>query len=70
MYPSYNVQQALQEARVRELEQDAATEQHTPPPSRFALLKGWLHKPARGEQAPPQTGSLRQLTGAKVSPRR
>lgn len=69
MYPGYNAQQALQEARVRELEQDAATEQHTAPPSRFALLKGWLHKSARGEQAP-QTGSLRQLTGAKITPRR
>lgn len=68
MYPGYNAQQALQEARVRELEQDAATEQHTAQPNRFALLKGWLHKPAQVEQPPPQMSSLRPLTRAKIAP--
>jgi len=69
MYPGYNAQQALQEARVRELEQDAATEPHTSQPNRFALVKGWLRRTTQGEP-PPQTGSLRQLTGAKITPRR
>lgn len=70
MYPGYNAQHALQEARVRELEQDAATKPHMPQPSRFALVKGWLRRTTQGEQAPPHTGNLRQLTGAKITPRR
>lgn len=68
MYPGYNAQHALQEARVRELEQDAATKPYQP--SRFALLKGWLRRTTQGEPPPPHTGSLRPLTGVKMTPRR